>query len=72
MMGLTDEQVQELKLKDDWEDKCVPQGGFKFCKDDVGRRNGKGTLQTMVFVLQAYVMVMTVCTFTIDTSAIAT
>jgi hypothetical protein len=28
MMGLTDEQVQELKLKDEWADKCVPSGGW--------------------------------------------
>ncbi|KAF3705788.1 UPF0769 protein C21orf59 -like protein kurly [Channa argus] len=29
MQGLTEEQVVELKLKDEWEDKCVPSGGPK-------------------------------------------
>ncbi|XP_059133675.1 cilia- and flagella-associated protein 298 [Peromyscus eremicus] len=27
MQGLTDEQIQELKLKDEWGEKCVPSGG---------------------------------------------
>ncbi|XP_054611100.1 cilia- and flagella-associated protein 298-like isoform X1 [Dunckerocampus dactyliophorus] len=42
MQGLTDEQIVELKLKDEWEEKCVPSGGAVFKKDDVGRRNGQG------------------------------
>ncbi|CAG5093805.1 Similar to cfap298: Cilia- and flagella-associated protein 298 (Danio rerio) [Cotesia congregata] len=33
MMGLTDEQVIELKLKDEWADKCSPMGGWTFNKD---------------------------------------
>ncbi|XP_068974048.1 cilia- and flagella-associated protein 298 isoform X3 [Bombus vancouverensis nearcticus] len=41
MMGLTDEQVEELKLKDEWGEKCVPIGGWTFNKDVIGRRNGK-------------------------------
>ncbi|XP_015430082.1 PREDICTED: UPF0769 protein C21orf59 homolog [Dufourea novaeangliae] len=41
MMGLTDEQVEELKLKDEWGEKCVPMGGWTFNKDVIGRRNGK-------------------------------
>lgn len=40
-MGLTEEQVEELKLNDDWGDKCIPSGGFTLNKDPVGRRNGK-------------------------------
>lgn len=40
MMGLTDEQVQELKLVDEWEDKCIPSGGWTFNRDEIGRRNG--------------------------------
>lgn len=36
MMGLTDEQVVELKLKDEWGDKCTPMGGWTFNKDVVG------------------------------------
>lgn len=42
MQGLTDEQIQELKLKDEWGEKCVPSGGSVFMKDDIGRRNGQG------------------------------
>ncbi|XP_076667698.1 cilia- and flagella-associated protein 298 isoform X3 [Andrena cerasifolii] len=41
MMGLTDEQIQELKLKDEWGEKCVPMGGWTFNKDVIGRRNGR-------------------------------
>ncbi|RLU24429.1 hypothetical protein DMN91_002518 [Ooceraea biroi] len=41
IMGLTDEQVQELKLKDKWADKCVPTSGWTFNKDQIGRRNGR-------------------------------
>lgn len=32
MIGLTDEQIEELKLKDTWADKCIPSGGFIFNK----------------------------------------
>lgn len=42
MQGLTDEQIEELKLRDEWGEKCVPSGGAVFKKDDVGRRNGHG------------------------------
>lgn len=35
-MGLTDEQVEELKLKDEWGEKCTPSGGFEFKKDPIG------------------------------------
>lgn len=36
IMGLTEEQVEELKLKDEWGEKCVPMGGWTFNKDGVG------------------------------------
>ena len=36
IMGLTDEQVEELRLKDEWGEKCTPMGGFIFNKDAVG------------------------------------
>lgn len=39
MMGLTDEQVEELKLKDEWGEKCVPTGGWTFNKDVIGTWN---------------------------------
>lgn len=42
MQGLTDEQIEELKLKDEWAEKCVPSGGSIFRKDEMGRRNGFG------------------------------
>jgi len=41
IMGLTDEQVEELKLVDEWGEKCIPSGGWSFNKDPIGRRNGK-------------------------------
>lgn len=44
MQGLTDEQIEELKLKDEWADKCYPSGGHIDNKDDIGRRNGIGNL----------------------------
>nr|CAD7265965.1 unnamed protein product [Timema shepardi] len=41
ILGLTEEQVEELKLVDDWGEKCVPTGGYVHNKDPIGRRNGK-------------------------------
>ncbi|KFB43540.1 AGAP002817-PA-like protein [Anopheles sinensis] len=40
MLGLTDEQVEELHLVDEWADTCIPSGGWRFNRDPVGRRNG--------------------------------
>lgn len=51
MQGLTDEQIIELKLKDDWSDKCIPSGGYIEKKDELGRRNGRVPLEKMVDVL---------------------
>jgi len=42
MQGLTDDQLVDLKLKDEWADRCVPSGGYVFKKDEMGRRNGMG------------------------------
>lgn len=42
MQGLTDDQITDLKLKDEWEGKCIPSGGAEFKKDEIGRRNGHG------------------------------
>lgn len=42
MIGLTQEQIQELKLKDEFEDVCVPSGGHIQNPDPVGRRSGRG------------------------------
>lgn len=52
IMGLTEEQVEELKLKDDWGDSCIPSGGFSFNKDPMGRRNGKQPKEQMQNVLR--------------------
>uniref|UniRef100_A0AAG5CUH2 Cilia- and flagella-associated protein 298 n=1 Tax=Anopheles atroparvus TaxID=41427 RepID=A0AAG5CUH2_ANOAO len=41
MLGLTDEQVDELHLVDEWADRCIPSGGWRFNRDPVGRRNGR-------------------------------
>lgn len=41
ILGLTEEQVEELKLVDPWEEKVAPSGGWIFNKDPVGRRNGR-------------------------------
>ncbi|XP_041657107.1 cilia- and flagella-associated protein 298 [Cheilinus undulatus] len=51
MQGLTDEQIVELKLKDEWEDKCVPSGGPVFKRDELGRRNGHAPNDKMKEVL---------------------
>jgi hypothetical protein len=40
--GLTDEQISELKLKDEYAETCVPSGGTRDKHDDIGRRIGKG------------------------------
>lgn len=41
ILGLTEEQVEELKLVDHFGEKCIPSGGFTQVKDPIGRRNGK-------------------------------
>ncbi len=43
MQGLTNEQVEELHLRDEWAESCVPSGGSVTNLDPVGRRNEKGT-----------------------------
>uniref|UniRef100_A0A1Q3FZS8 Putative secreted protein n=1 Tax=Culex tarsalis TaxID=7177 RepID=A0A1Q3FZS8_CULTA len=52
MLGLTDEQVEELKLVDEWGEKCVPSGGWVSNPDPVGRRNGRQPLKKMQDVLE--------------------
>ena len=42
MQGLAEEQIEDLKLHDEYADVCVPSGGFVEKKDPVGRRNGRG------------------------------
>ncbi|XP_037323924.2 cilia- and flagella-associated protein 298 [Pungitius pungitius] len=51
MQGLTEEQVVELKLKDEWEDRCVPSNGPVFKVDEMGRRNGHAPNDKMKQIL---------------------
>lgn len=51
IIGLTQEQVAELKLVDEWMDICVPSGGFTHNKDPVGRRYGHQPTKAMQNVL---------------------
>uniref|UniRef100_A0A8C0I5Z2 CFAP298-TCP10L readthrough n=1 Tax=Balaenoptera musculus TaxID=9771 RepID=A0A8C0I5Z2_BALMU len=52
MQGLTDDQIEDLKLKDEWGEKCVPSAGSVFKKDDIGRRNGQAPNEKMKQVLK--------------------
>ncbi|XP_066555923.1 cilia- and flagella-associated protein 298 [Amia ocellicauda] len=52
MQGLTDEQIEELKLRDEWGEKCIPCGGAEFKKDEIGRRNGHAPNEKMKQVLK--------------------
>jgi len=52
MQGLSDDQITDLKLVDDWGEKCEPQGGWIANKDDIGRRNGKAPNQKMADMMR--------------------
>jgi hypothetical protein len=52
MIGLTEEQVKELKLSDKWAESCVPSGGAVVNPDPVGRRNGQAPNDKMKDVLK--------------------
>lgn len=52
IQGLTEEQVSELKLIDEYADKCVPSGGWIYNRDPVGRRNGRQPQQKMQGILK--------------------
>lgn len=51
MQGLTEEQLSELHLHDDWEDECIPSGGVTENNDPLGKRNGKAPTEKMAEVL---------------------
>lgn len=53
MQGLTDEQIDELKLVDEWSEKCVPSGGYVERKDELGRRNGRGLYFLFAFKINS-------------------
>lgn len=52
MLGLTDEQVEELHLIDEFGDKCIPSGGWLTNRDPVGRRNGHQPQPGMQAILE--------------------
>ncbi|XP_062870104.1 cilia- and flagella-associated protein 298 [Trichomycterus rosablanca] len=52
MQGLADDQITDLNLKDEWEDRCIPSGGAEFKKDELGRRNGHAPSEKMKTVLK--------------------
>ncbi|XP_066507339.1 cilia- and flagella-associated protein 298 [Hoplias malabaricus] len=52
MQGLTEDQITDLKLKDEWEEQCIPSGGAEFKKDEIGRRNGRAPNEKMKNVLK--------------------
>ena len=45
MQGLTDEQLDELHLVDEWKSRCIPSGGPVEKKDPMQRRNGYGIIR---------------------------
>ncbi|XP_055390208.1 cilia- and flagella-associated protein 298 [Condylostylus longicornis] len=52
MIGLTDEQVKELKLTDPWADKHIPSGGYDINPDKIGRRNGRRPKEHMQKIIK--------------------
>eukprot|EP00041_Stephanoeca_diplocostata_P024106 m.603452 g.603452 ORF g.603452 m.603452 type:complete len:292 (+) comp22453_c0_seq1:130-1005(+) len=50
-VGLTDEQISELKITDEWTPRCVPSGGSTFNRDDIGRRTGNAPTAKLAEVL---------------------
>ncbi|XP_031569333.1 cilia- and flagella-associated protein 298-like [Actinia tenebrosa] len=51
MQGLTEEQISDLRLRDEWEDKCSPSGGYVETKDPLTKRNGRAPNEKMAEVL---------------------
>ncbi|XP_065838114.1 cilia- and flagella-associated protein 298-like [Oscarella lobularis] len=52
MQGLTDEQIEELHLVDEWATRCEPSGGHRFAKDPMGCRNGRAPSEKMVDLIK--------------------
>lgn len=51
MQGLTEDQIQELKLEDRWSLTIHPQGGSIECVDPIGRRTGNAPNEKMADVI---------------------
>ena len=45
LQGLHPDQIKELKLVDEYEEQCVPSGGFAYQADPVQRRNGRAPVK---------------------------
>lgn len=52
LAGLLPDQVKELGLVDEYEEQCVPSGGFAFEADPCQRRNGRAPTKAMKEVLR--------------------
>ncbi|XP_068203190.1 cilia- and flagella-associated protein 298-A [Palaemon carinicauda] len=52
MQGLTEEQIKDLKLEDEWAELCIPSGGFRINKDVCGKRNGCQPMENMLKILR--------------------
>ncbi|XP_062510350.1 cilia- and flagella-associated protein 298-like [Corticium candelabrum] len=52
MQGLTDEQLDELHLVDEWKSQCIPSGGPVEKKDPMQRRNGHAPNDKMADVIK--------------------
>lgn len=51
ILGLLEEQIAELKLRDEWAEKVEPSGGWTYHKDPMGRRNGRRPQENMQTIL---------------------
>ena len=51
LQGLHPDQVKELKLVDEYEEQCMPSGGFAYEADPVQRRNGRAPVKDLKNVL---------------------
>ncbi|XP_065177420.1 cilia- and flagella-associated protein 298-A-like [Sycon ciliatum] len=51
MQGLTEEQIAELKLEDEWAARCQPSGGSRLNPDPQGRRSGQAPSDKLSSVL---------------------
>eukprot|EP01137_Pigoraptor_chileana_P026501 Opistho-2@7872 len=52
MQGLTQDQIDEMHLVDDWGQKCRPMGGCVANPDPMGRRNGEAMPQHYADVIE--------------------
>lgn len=51
MVGLTEDQITDLKLEDKLSKTIYPQGGIVQCEDPIGRRTGKAPNEKMAAVI---------------------